>query len=170
MAPTDDFVLSSREGCAWLEADGTFCDRSLTADDIRRGDIFCAHHPAEAVRARYRPPDVDVPRETQAWAAPSADPVSGRQIGPLESAHLVALTQIDRQSQPDGVLVLTLARAIDDGSASGSGLAALAGRLQSAAKDAYAGAAPGKDSIDELARRRTERLAELAAADESADG
>lgn len=138
--------------CTWLEADGTICDASLADTD----EVYCAHHglPPRAYdpnAGQFRGPGILVMDEV---------PETERVPGPIEQSHIDSLTAIDRIDHPEAKLVLLLARRMDDG-VSDSALAAVAGRLQSASKDAYAGAAPVPGRMDELRRKREARLAAM---------
>jgi len=78
--------------------------------------------------------------------------------GPLYEAYKKRLQSAEREDSPDGQLVLYLADQLDNAeSDTAAGRAALAGRLQVAARDAFAGAPLEPDKLDELTAKRRKR-------------
>jgi hypothetical protein len=143
--PTLTVAPKQRIHCTWLDHDGSFCNAPLEDDEL-----FCDHH-GMPPRAQYVPTSVFT---GPGVIVPDAEPNSP---GPLETAHLSALTAVGRQESPDGQLVLMLARRLDGGVAD-SAVANLSAQLRAAAKEVYAGAPPLPGAIDELKRRRQEKI------------
>ena len=170
LAAPPEPVEQVQRHCTWLDDDGVICDAQLTDPD----DLFCDHHPGASVTiigtVPVRPwsPDPEVTiggGQIQITRTPPSAP--GRRLGALEASHLTALTAIGRHDKPDGLLVLYLARQLDDGQA-GTAVAAISGRLMSAAQVAYAGAPPEPGELDRLRARRAQRIAALSGMDEGA--
>lgn len=82
-------------------------------------------------------------------------------VGPVESALLSELTEVDRETTSLGRAALALARRIDDGRDMGNGLAALVKQLEAtmnaATADVRLEQSPLDRGRDELARRRAVR-------------
>jgi hypothetical protein len=87
------------------------------------------------------------------------EPESPPEPGPLEVAHREALTRLGIGEHPDALLVLNLARRLDQSYETGSAHASLANQLMRASERAYAGAPITPDALDELSRRRETKAA-----------
>jgi hypothetical protein len=114
-------------------------------------------------RPGYLPVDEPPPevRGTPGWTGEPnwGGPQHPGMDGPLYRAHLTALKALGIADKPDGLLVLNLARRVDEGEA-GAAHAAMAARLMLASERAYAGAPPSVDAVDELMARRAARAGE----------
>lgn len=84
-----------------------------------------------------------------------------REPGAVETATLAALEQVGRAGTPLGATALTLARRLDGGHETGSGMASLAKQLQHTLDAATANTETEKSPVDrardELAARRERR-------------
>lgn len=73
-------------------------------------------------------------------------------------ATLATLQTADRADTPAGAAALVIARKLDAGGDTGSAVAALTRELRAAVAEAVANATVAGDQIDEIARKREERL------------
>ena len=76
-----------------------------------------------------------------------------------EAATREALESVDRVDTPMGQAALALARAVDSGQESGSGLAAVVARLDATIASATSDVRAHGDAVDDLMARRRAKLA-----------
>jgi len=134
--------------CSWLGHDGIFCNAKLREDT---DELFCDGHGMPS-RAYFEP--------KHAFVGPGVIPDEPSGPGPLESAHLEALSAINMENSVQGALVLRLAQMLD-GDIAPTAAAALAAQLRVASKEAYSGTPPSSSSLDELRARREARIAAM---------
>lgn len=82
--------------------------------------------------------------------------------GRLETATMAELVSVDREASVEGAVALHLARQMDRGGHTGSQTASLARELRASMTAAVAGGTPTGDTLDDLQKRRAERIAKTA--------
>lgn len=82
--------------------------------------------------------------------------------GPLETAARAELASVGREDSMAGAVALHLARQMDRGGHTGSQTATLSRELRASVAEAVHGAAPVGDGVDELQKRRAERIGKSA--------
>lgn len=97
------------------------------------------------------------PRRPPASAAPPA-PVE-RPPGPVESRARIELERAGRLDTVEGLVLVNLARRLDDPATTGSQAASVARELREASRAALAGTVSSVDPLDQLEARRRERAA-----------
>jgi len=141
-------VQRVKKYCTWLNHNKHFCDKPI--EDT--GEIFCSDHGM---------PPVSLYKPTTRFVGPGVS-YGTKEPGALERAHLNALKAIEMEDSPQGILLLTLARRLDDPTISDGAVATCSAQLRSAAKDVYAGAPITSGAIDEIRKRREAKIAALA--------
>lgn len=116
------------------------CGREFEAKNRRHR--FCS----TACRSRGRDGATVVPLGTDS-APDSLEDVTRRQ-----------LAEVGRESSPEGVNALLLARRLDHGGDTGSAIAALSRQHMAALEAALDDVPPAGDKVDELRKRREQRL------------
>lgn len=90
--------------------------------------------------------------------APGTPEDQGEARGPVYKATLAELQRGSRVDTPLGQAALALASRLDLSRDSGSAMAALAKQLSDSLSEAMRGIAPKPDEVDEVRRRRDEKL------------
>lgn len=120
-------------------------------------------------RKRFSRGVVTLPEVTESEIAPVTEgdmpavatlvPPSDLEVGPVETALLAELMEVDRQATALGQAALALARRVDIGRDTGAGLASLVKQLEATAKAATANVKSEASALDlmrdELAERRS---------------
>jgi hypothetical protein len=133
------------------------CDQCGTKHDRMRSP-FCTR--ACQMRWKRAHPDRTEPAGVDAQAALPSAPAASPHLGPVLMTTMTVLVEAKRHETPGGTAALALAMRIDHPyGETGSSLAALVREHRAALADALRGAAVKDDPIDELGKRRDEKLA-----------